>query len=75
MLYSSVIFKGITRDPDNTFNFSKETLGHMDLSDKITDQIQKPIWMSLNPLMLTAAKSSLTILMIICRQKQSQENI
>ena len=28
-----------------------------------------------NPLMLTAAKSSLTILMIICRQKQSQENI
>ena len=29
----------------------------------------------INPLMLTAAKSSLTILMIICRQKQSQENI
>ena len=25
--------------------------------------------------MLTAAKSTLTILMIICRQKQSQENI
>ena len=27
------------------------------------------------PLMLTATKSSLTILMIICRQKQSQKNI
>ena len=27
-----------------------------------------------NPLMLTAAISSLTILMIICRRKQSQEN-
>ena len=28
-----------------------------------------------NPLMLTAAKSSLTMLMIFCREKQSQENI
>ena len=28
-----------------------------------------------NPLMLTVAKNSLTISMIFCRQKQSQENI
>ena len=47
------------------------TLGNSESAHWTSFYLQSAI----NPLMLTAAKSSLTILMIICRQKQSQENI